>query len=123
MKATELRIGNLVMNGSRLTRVDSLSIAIDDWDRTNNIRTQDFEPIPLTEEWLVKFGWGVDKDYENSYFDIVSIEQAMICYDTNHRLLTLETERGDLIQIRIEHLHQLQNLYFALTNRELEISE
>ena len=64
------------------------------------------EPIPLTEEWLIKFGFkrlGVDTFYLGSV-------------KVHHR------KRGFVLARRygiINHVHQLQNIYFALLQKEL----
>ncbi len=64
MKATELRIANYVQNHKGdICKVTKLNIE----DREDYIRawqrdrpafgTANPEPIPITEEWLKKFGW------------------------------------------------------------------
>jgi hypothetical protein len=63
------------------------------------------KPIPLTNEWLQKVDWNGYKDgYFNSYF---SIENRSIFYC------------GDFTGIVVDSVHELQNLYFALTKQEL----
>jgi len=115
--ANELRLGNLVEYDNRTFAIDSISqefptlstsefgIGVVDY---NNI-----SPIPLTEEWLVKFGF---QDYENSY---------ILEYDGRDFTWT-----GSTYYIRwcghamdCQYVHQLQNLYFALTGNELTINE
>jgi len=67
----------------------------------------DFEPIPLNEEWLLKFGFsGWDK---GNYTMILS----------NGNFMEFEY----VIAKNIKYVHQLQNLYFALTNEELTIKQ
>ena len=117
MKANELRIGNYFMDrGGKVLRLDF-------WDSPgklamNNViegtvwhpLTEDVKyakPVPLTEEWLLRFGFVNDK-----------LEYFTIEYD-NHAGYGL-FYRGNLLT-GIEYVHQLQNLYFALTGTELEI--
>ena len=127
MKANELRIGNYIeyKKGHQGT-----ASAIDDqgYVEVNNSYLKDgvfeitqFRPIPLTEEWLLKFGF-VEKDTN---------------YDGGHHywqlqdgdvLLTTPFEDAtsvdlDGFNITVEHVHTLQNLYFALTGEELTIKE
>lgn len=71
-----------------------------------------FKPIPLTKEWLVKFDfykrdWAEDIVYENQ-FPLLKDGDAWKLID------------NDFIGLKnIEFVHQLQNLYFALTDEEL----
>jgi hypothetical protein len=60
LKSKDLRIGNYIMQGGKITCVEKLSRSIDDWDRTNGKRTQDCQPIPLTKEWMLDFGFELE---------------------------------------------------------------
>ena len=112
MKASDLRIGNWVYNNKDI-EVDTYQI------RNFSIGVYDLLPIPPTEEWLLKLGFinfkneselyqcgflSIDKDKDEFYYQAIK----------NHY-----QERA----IRIDYVHQLQNLYFALTNEELTINE
>jgi hypothetical protein len=69
------------------------------------------KPIPLTEEWLIRFGFTAKNKVD---------------YESNCGILDLEsTDAGFLFDSRlvIEHVHTLQNLYFALTGQELEFKQ
>jgi hypothetical protein len=113
MKATELRIGNLVrnnLNGEILKPCDVLCDGIN----TDNIEGLNYgfiEPIPLTEEWLLKFGF----KWKNFAFRdgtfTVRYQKEFYVY------LSVEGVRP--IQIKLDYVHQLQNLYFTLTGEEL----
>ena len=74
----------------------------------------DLFPIPLTEEWLLKFGFYWDK------------KKVYLCLNTvafriryrGHELTLFQN--GNSITIPyVFKAHQLQNLYFSLTNTEL----
>jgi hypothetical protein len=65
----------------------------------------DIEPIPLTEEWLLRLGFN---GWDKGNFTMVLSNGNFI-------------EFGYVIAKNIKHVHQLQNLYFALTNEELTI--
>ena len=71
----------------------------------------DIDPIPLTEEWLVKFG------FENGNYFILN---NVIIYKDYNNKYRYEYNYG---QTWVKHVHQLQNLYFALTGEELVIKE
>ena len=78
-----------------------------------------FEPIPLTEEWLLKFGFEEDSC---NYYKIIENQEAVLYIDKLDMTFAYgypyECSGGDL---KLKHVHQLQNLYFALTNKELTI--
>ena len=115
MEAKELRIGNLF----RFISTNSIEYVSD--IKTNGLKTpvinnvsiKDTEPIPLTEEWLVKFGFVLDLDSHR------------ITYLSKH--ITIYMQDGifwcDMLWgcLELKHVHQLQNLYFALTNEDLTI--
>lgn len=136
MEAKELRIGNYIRvkgetNNALLVRcLDGKLI------RTNYLSLQscEFEPIPLTEEWLVRFGFIKKCDYEQQDWEwgklsILNSRRGVGLYNyTGDRYLdywciTFREDVGcgwcDLNEI--EYVHQLQNLYFALTGEELEL--
>jgi hypothetical protein len=81
-----------------------------------NIETfSDFEPIPLTEEWLLKFGFewknhGLHKD------------NWVIRQFGGDWTIFLSNEKYNF-DIKLCYVHQLQNLYFALTGEELKQHE
>ena len=131
MKANELRIGNLVDLGNRIAKIieiSNLSCVVVDLEETQDT-IEDYErtkPILLTEEWLYKFGFkDIDKD-DNDYITYT---------DPNHNYyLQIDVRRKDgkysildnsfndlrdFSMVDIMYVHQLQNLYFALTGEEL----
>lgn len=115
MKANELRIGNWVYSPSHKSNYKIIKL---DFDSEINA-----EPIPLTEEWLVKFGF--EKDVDNSFvLDSLAIftdkrlkENVFIQTKTNRSFAG--GQWVVLNDLKLQHVHQLQNLYFALTNEEL----
>ena len=119
MKASELRIGNLI-NYRIVDKMDErqewFEVSEIDYDslRILGIKdeiNQDYQPIPLTEKWLLNFGFVL-------YLKLVYIfkHHARIRITKQFELLL----DGNL-WIKLESVHQLQNLYFALTNEELTI--
>ena len=70
-------------------------------------------PIPLTEKWLLDFGFeNKEENWEKSdsnlwdFLIILDYESFMYSYS----------------KLEIKHVHQLQNLYFALTGEELTLN-
>ena len=128
MKASELRIGNYTRLGDRIGKVKSIfntHFQVDD-ERCislGNSIQRNFEPIPLTEEWLIKLGFVFD-GITNEYYDNVhnDVFSGSICIKKRHGNNKYKWEfRIGCIDIRdFNYVHQLQNLYFALTGKELE---
>ena len=129
MEATELRIFNFVYDNANQSEgivtginydPDVSGIVIEVW--YVDCTTDRIEPIPLTEEWLFKFGFR-DNNYSFDK-DIFHISWSVRVISTNVRsLFFLDGEIPDDWKINIKYVHQLQNLYFALTGEELEIKE
>ncbi len=107
MKASELRvdpkdlrIGNLVDYFDETEDMWYDNFEIEDLYKYD---TDCYKPIPLTEEWLKKLG--CDCVYQSKinkgFFYVINEED------------TLE----------VKYVHQLQNLYFALTGEDLVVKE
>lgn len=119
MKANELRIGNLVDLGNRIakvTEINHLSCVVVDLEETQDT-IEDYErtrPILLTEEWLLKFGF----EWKGNKFLTIFTPcgKALVYIGDNFFKFS-----GITIEIQIKYVHQLQNLYFALTGEELVI--
>jgi hypothetical protein len=130
MKANELRIGNYV-NYEQTTHIITsvnMDYSISVWIDINNKehlyphKNSELKPIPLTEEWLLRFGWGKG-EYDSEYIDNISLKQEVLSYNLNANMFCIETN-CDIMEIsHINYVHQLQNLYFALTNEELKLKQ
>ena len=105
MKANELRIGNWYDHNGIPTQVTPNTIE-EVWEAERIW----CKAIPLTEEWLLKF-WFISNPYEDRY------EKGSI------HIECLKTKGETYLWIEnmahIKYVHQLQNLYFALTGEEL----
>jgi len=128
MKATELRIGNLVHphgDNSKVDKVKTLGFT----------EFVDCEPIQLTDEWIYyKFGFIVKGEtcYGTKYVYPMSdwgftIENS---YKDNtwffgHEFYDAVEESLNNVSINIffdlKYVHQLQNIFHSLTGEELEI--
>jgi hypothetical protein len=114
MLANQVRIGNWVEILGNSRRLDffttiqpsSFSVNID----------KDYKAIPLDEEWLLDFGF--KREPEIGEF----IDGPVYCfYYPEYRILidsNFEFYNGIFTQ-RIDFVHQLQNLVYALTGTEL----
>ena len=127
MKATELRIGNYVFYEAPINNgcVEVHSIKILTHRIDINGRPQSYyKPIPLTEEIILKCSfsmkYGTDPQEQNA-LKVFSLENLEILKFELDKFFFFSTGKG-LIHTNIKYLHQLQNLYFALTGQELEIN-
>jgi hypothetical protein len=133
MKASELRIGNLVYEKYPS---DLDYEVVDVWYVGRDLSLNYIEPIPLTEEWLLNFGFEKLKEYDSGENVIIQYGKSIIIGDDTHDeklVISLPfnyCEIGDyqddsayILNITIGYVHQLQNLYFTLTNKELEIKD
>jgi hypothetical protein len=128
MKASELRIGNLVDLGNRIAKVieiGQLACVVVDLEETQDT-IEDYErtnPIPITEEWLLNFGFEDKKTCFNlSRKEILGHDFgdfAVSKYDDTQ----MKVWRGHkyIGVCHVQYVHQLQNLYFALTGEELTL--
>ena len=79
---------------------------------------ENLKPIPLTEELLLKFGFQIDETYvseQNPYLDYIKDEVRI-------SMPYYSFEFGDGAFMELKYVHQLQNLYFSLTARELTVA-
>lgn len=121
VSANTLRIGNLIsIGGDKMMKVVEIgTYTIRYLDNTYNDNFRAFigydyiKPIELTEEILLKCGFV--KDIETSYRWYLD---EYFTYDLDDGGFKFE---GIWIEPLIKYLHQLQNLYFCLTGKELEI--
>ena len=133
MRAEELRIGNLIehnyfssppvtITGLKKDKGTDLVYISDPTFNTINI--EQVKPIPLTEEWLVKFGFKFTDEFD---FNLKGLSlDGGVCHFSFDMFRGLyNIENCDFVELPtfVKHVHQLQNLYFALTGEELTIKK
>lgn len=138
MKASELRIGNLVEIEGSITTVETLGdegINFDvNYGEYGGIEYEGYygkrvwssrsviDPIPISEEWLKKFGFKQDR----------SVWERPLKKEINDSPSNIQTWRDSnefqicrvgiyATSVKCDYVHQLQNLYFALTGEELDL--
>ena len=110
--AKELRIGNWVYVYGKNMQVTIGGLAVFQYD---------CKPIELNEEWLKRLGFEKVMDSITIYSvyeiqrDVDNIRHVFEIMHDNRRLKFYL--RGNHLEIK--YVHQLQNLYFALTGEEL----
>ena len=146
MKANELRIGNLVSitceakkDVADTCHLDYLSELARDYFIIGNFSTDEInvfigkeliefslseiEPIPLTAEWFEKCGGRIGG--EQVLFISMPKIKAELHFEMKPygNVVVLKSDFGEFVPEDIKYVHQLQNLYFALTGEELTIKE
>ena len=147
LSANELRIGNFVnvlmykCDGYEIYQISEIrKYAISDVNDLS-FQYESVEPIPLTEEWLLKFGFEKCNTSRiiTSYSKSISwsggdYKTISVCPDLGNQYIYLR--HGELNGSRDDdnlicifngdvngalYVHGLQNLYFALNGKELTI--
>lgn len=122
METKELRLGNLFIEenskkiieviGLEKTRVIFSGMFLDKWQAI---------PIALTEEWLLNLGFLAD--WSKIYTMKIEENTFELRFDKTSKSISLDVsvnyEDTSLEFKHIKYVHQLQNLYFALTGSEL----
>lgn len=119
MKASELRIGNWIVAKDFNKPFQVAANTFTDMIQRFIANEQIHQPIPLTEEWLLRFGFIKD---DPKWFRKPNTFPYICCNLKGEAALEYNT---DFIvpATQIKYVHQLQNLYFALTGEELTIKE
>jgi hypothetical protein len=148
MKPTDIRINNWVLYDGLPNKILSIIFPQPTDDRFNgewvveinppdsfNVLLSELEPVPLTGEWMERLGFQKDKNkklrrhsvfYTMWFFDYAySFSYAEFRGDWGfyHSYTDApdpkEDYRYDFISCGIQHVHQLQQLFHALTQQEL----
>lgn len=112
IKPNELRIGNIVdLNGSTVQITEFHG-------QTSN----KYQPIKITKDWLYKFGFSYGGTFDKA--DKFYIGVNPITYDYLFDLIWLDEREYPFYKNAfhlIKYVHSLQNIYFALTGKELHL--
>lgn len=143
METKELRIGNILTDGKFLFIVESIEAEavwgdiyecikaerIEDYydEGVYHLNIENIKGIPLTEDWLVKFGFEKKSNQRKSWYLSDSIlikngwaQRAFYIYKEK-KIMSVRKGYPTSHVKYIFYVHQLQNLYFALTGEELTI--
>lgn len=126
MKAEELRIGNWInlyddynSQITGFTNTGKVWFVNNPHDEKCAWIIENIKPIPLTEKWLLNSGFIERPDCyslqigNDIYF--ISIKGVLYIFGPDC------PNEGYGIEVNVKYIHQLQNLYYTLTGRELEI--
>lgn len=119
IKAEDLRRGNLLIFDGRIVKVSVIGsdyLGVKDGHKISSLDYSWLKPISLTEENLIIYGF---EEEVNSKF-VKFWRKSGITIFHRYDLSPNEFELSGF-DLKIKHLNQLQNLYYALTNTELTI--
>lgn len=120
ISSNELRIGSVTKQG-RVIEIKTQAVRVTyqakiDMRRTSVVLFEDLNPIPLTEEILLKCGF--EKVRFEKYAHKKLNKLRAYPHITNDFGVYI---MGAYTLPHIKYLHQLQSLYFAITGEELNI--
>lgn len=131
MNAAELKIDNLLGWGNNVVTVKGIHtdsiikdkqphIYVSGVGNTNYycLYLHEVSPIPLTEELLLKFG--VTRRGGNM-FNTANAKWGLYAREGYFKWVWFSSWAEHILEIEIQYVHQLQNLYFALTGTELTL--
>ena len=135
MNANELRIGNKVYDNGKICTIESINAFADGEADVYLVETGNagmyIDPIHLTEDILLKCGFeyrnenrglGAILDFKNKEFDNWKYDMSVAFqHETDNKEIVYLHFLQHKTTNSIKYLHQLQNLYFALTQEELTI--
>jgi len=125
LRSNELRIGNLITVHGHLQEVVELPLP-------ENCTDENTKPIPLTEEWLLKFGFEkTESDYEiqiqkndkGGNTDYWIYVDSGFDNETKKFTIKIVCQESCWMNTKNKYVHQLQNIYYALTGEELKLKK
>ena len=121
IESKELRIGNLVYSPSGNV-INVTATWIKEQAQCDVSNCEYLQPIPLNEEWLLKFGF--ERTYLSEFrskFTHKDNRCSAYNFSSEHKSMQGFTWHGRYVK-NIEYVHQLQNIYFSLIGEELTLS-
>lgn len=123
IRPEDLRIGSYIYYEATTHVITGLldEVCISEWIGTEennpyNHRYDELEPIPLNEEWLLRFGFFLDEETD----EYCSSDSGCVLHIEGY----LQKEMTETCYgIKLKYVHQLMNFYFALTGKDLELKQ
>jgi hypothetical protein len=126
MKASELRLGNFLQSDTNIIKIVGV-VKKDIYYYHNKknlyvleLNNLNFQPLELTEEWLLRMGF--EKKENGLFTKKLEYIYNSIKYCEDYKIWIYYNDDNDAACNSIADLnfvHELQNLYFALTKKEL----
>ena len=121
IKPNELRIGNLIDTKDGIGILVHGGTIAEAETRQSSKGDTGLVGIDLTPEWLEKFGFKLgDNVTANDAFYVLPVGVSELAINPDNGVCWISNRNGSINNPAcIDHVHQLQNLYFALTGQEL----
>jgi hypothetical protein len=140
MQPTDLRIGNYIFGSLKninneiktfigkikyldVTEKEVYDCQIDVLDSDlNDIKETlgEKKPIPINEDWLKKLGF---RPINNHEFSLWIDEYECSSFFVERKYYGIRVGEKDVFTKHVSTVHELQNIFFALTGKELTIQE
>ena len=85
------------------------------------LRPEEIEPIPLSEKWLKSFGFEMTQAEPHRKFIVGQNHKIMNTVEILDAKFYYWLSREDYLVVK--YVHQLQNIFFAITEHDLEVKE
>lgn len=125
MDIRELRIGNRVSHGSEefsVVKIGRNTVNVTDGKFYHTYYASKLIPIPLSHDLLELYGFEFIKGKQNIYRTGDEVYQILL--GENSLLFRIyEPNQYCYLVGYLRYLHELQNLYYSLTQTELKIKE
>lgn len=128
ISCSDLRIGNVIMANNRLRKVTMINndqtltrqsvIGLENMnnDENNSQAAEQIQPVPLNEAILEQCGFTYQSHFR--FWQLINTEQGRTEMDIDSDYNLIDFMRRPIIK-NIAWLHQLQNIYYVLLNKEL----
>lgn len=120
MQSKDLRIGNLIRFNGKIIPIGFEELEAVYWNNCHDNGGGEMYPIEITRELLKDFGF---EAYDLDLFLNVPPRITMVFFDGIVSNFSLVQDGKEICfgHGYLKYVHELQNLYFALTGEELEL--
>ena len=122
MKNTELRLNNWI--SAQFDERKEIQVNVNNIEQlVNHGNEMIMKGIPISEEWLLKFGFEKNTNKENMYYIRIYKYTLFSVYlhDDCFSVFLINRESTVSLSLDYNFVHQLQNLFYSITQTELDI--
>lgn len=125
LKVKDLRVGNYIYSSLTESVVEVSTKVLRLMESEIRVKGETtYKGVPITEDILLKCGFSRGLYIDNLFFtklDIVNGDYSEIIIDMSDCLEVHLDINNFSIKVECKYLHQLQNLYYSVTGKELEV--
>lgn len=125
MKNTELKIGNYVQHNDEIIKVEQITKRKigyhrnGDKSRMHYLKYSEIKPIEITEDILIRLGF--EETFDDTYPEILRYDKINVIKDERLWVHIFNGCTWYRFGSRIKYIHELQNAYFVVNNKELNL--